>query len=168
MEVTFHREPGRAYYALARRPDGVTIHLRGGSYNTFEPPLPHDIAHLVVERELGLDRGVWGTLEAGGLFPLATVQAGRRKPHAATRAAAITKTNSLSLNMAEVTVAAVCRIVHGHLPYDDRALGRLTGHRRPPQLTPEKLPPLADQLREAAWQWRAVPVGGTLTLPWRA
>jgi hypothetical protein len=164
MDVTFHREPGRAYYALARRPDGVTVHLRGGSYNRFEPPLPHDIAHLVVERELGLRQGVWGTLEQGGLFPLATVHAGRRKPRAAERAVAITKANSLALNVAEVTVAAACRIVHEQLAHDERAIRRLTGDRRAPSLTPEAIPPLADALREAAWQWRSVPIGGTLTL----
>ncbi|WCB92089.1 hypothetical protein DSM104299_00771 [Baekduia alba] len=168
MDVTFHREAGRAYYALARRPDGVVVHLRGGSYNRFEPPLPHDIAHLVVERQLDLERGVWGTLEAGGLFPLASVHAGRQKPRASARGKDITKANSLDLNVAEVAVAAVCMIVHGELPHDDRAITRLTGHRRPSTLTPQAIPPLADRLREAAWQWRGVPVGGTLTLAWRA
>ena len=58
MEVSFHREPGRAYHSFARRPDGVVVRLKGGSYNPFTPPLPHDVAHLVVEAELGLERGL--------------------------------------------------------------------------------------------------------------
>lgn len=166
MKVVFHRQPGRAYYALATRPDGVVVHLRGGSYNTFDPPLPHDIAHLVVERGLGLRHGLWGVLEAGGLFRLATVHSGRRRPQAAKRAERLLDEHREDLNVAEVAVAAVCRMAHEGLAADDRTIRELCGHRTPRELTPDVVPAVGDRLREAAWQWASVPVGGTLALDW--
>jgi hypothetical protein len=164
MDVVFHRQPGRAYYALAQRRDGVTIHLRGGSYNPFDPPLPHDIAHLVVESGLRLEHGVWGLLDAGGLFRLATVHAGRRKPNAAKRAEELLDRHREDLNVAEVAVAAVCRLVHERLPLTDRTIRAMTGQRHPPSLTPEAVPPIGERLHAAARQWAQVPVGGTLAL----
>jgi hypothetical protein len=52
VRVSFHRGRGHEYDALASRPDGVVVRLTGGSYNRFEPPLPHDIAHLGVHPRL--------------------------------------------------------------------------------------------------------------------
>jgi hypothetical protein len=168
VRVTFHREAGRAYHAIIDRPDGVTVRLKGGSYNPFDPPLPHDVAHLVVEDGLGLRHGLWGVIAAGGLFGQNAVLSGRQRPHAARRAREIVKAHHDELNQAEMVVAAVCRLAHAGREGDARALARLTGRWRPSGASAATVPAVAAQLREAAGRWDAVPVGGTLALEWDA
>jgi hypothetical protein len=63
MRVTFPRLPDhQRAYALVERDDGVVYRLDGG---TAGPRLPHDIMHLVVERELRIPDGIWGGIAAG-------------------------------------------------------------------------------------------------------
>jgi len=168
VRVTFHRESGRAYHAIIDRPDGVVVRLKGGSYNPFEPPLPHDIAHLVVEDGLGLEHGLWGVIAAGGLFGQNAVLAGRRRPHAARRAREVVKAHHDELNQAEMLVGAICRLVHERREGDARLLAQMTGRWRPPPAAAERIPAVGPRLREAARRWDAVPVGGTLALEWGA
>ncbi len=66
----FFRGETRRYRSRLQRPAGE---------------LPHDLAHLVVEDELGLRSGVWGVIVAGGMSGHAVVVAGRRKPQATRR-----------------------------------------------------------------------------------
>jgi hypothetical protein len=62
MRVTFPRLPNhQRAYALVERDDGVVYRLYGG---TAGPRLPHDIMHLVVERELRIRDGIWGDIAA--------------------------------------------------------------------------------------------------------
>ncbi len=62
MRVTFPRLPThQRAYALVERDDGVVYRLYGG---TAGPRLPHDIMHLVVERELRIRDGIWGDMAA--------------------------------------------------------------------------------------------------------
>jgi hypothetical protein len=85
MRVTFPRLPDhRRAYALVERDDGVVYRLYGG---TAGPRLPHDIRHLVVERELRIDDGIWGGIAAGVVFQTMRYVSGRRPPHAAERSA---------------------------------------------------------------------------------
>ncbi len=63
MRVTFPRLPDhQRAYALIERDDGVVYRLEGGMAG---PRLPHDIRHLVVERELGITDGIWAGIAAG-------------------------------------------------------------------------------------------------------
>ncbi len=63
MRVTFPRLPDHERaWALVERDDGVVYRLYGG---TAGPRLPHDIMHLVVERELRISDGIWAGIAAG-------------------------------------------------------------------------------------------------------
>src|SRR5262249_7547854 len=63
MRVTFPRLPDHERaWALVERDDGVVYRLYGG---TAGPRLPHDIMHLVVERELCIKDGIWAGIAAG-------------------------------------------------------------------------------------------------------
>ncbi len=166
MDVAFHREAGSAYHSLAQRPDGVVVRLKGGSYNRLDPPLPHDVAHLVVEDELGLEHGVWGVIAAGGLFPQCSVVSGRRRPHAAERARSVVKEAAADLTQAEIVVGAVCRLAVARRDPDDRLIGRLTGRWRPESLTPAAVERARERMQAAAVRWHDVPVGGELVLAW--
>ncbi|HEY7013154.1 MAG TPA: hypothetical protein VH480_10380 [Streptosporangiaceae bacterium] len=62
--MTFPRLPDHERaWALVERDDGVVYRLYSG---TAGPRLPHDIMHLVVERELRISDGVWAGIAAGG------------------------------------------------------------------------------------------------------
>ncbi len=83
MRVTFPRLPDHEHaYALVERDDGMVYRLYGG---TAGPRLPHDIMHLVVERELRISDGVWAGIAAGVVFDSMRYVSGRRPPHAAER-----------------------------------------------------------------------------------
>jgi len=63
MRVRFPRLPDHERaYALVERDDGAVYRLYGGPAG---PRLPHDIVHLVVERELRIGDGTWGAVAAG-------------------------------------------------------------------------------------------------------
>ena len=79
--MTFPRLPDCQYaYALVERDDGVRYRLYGG---TAGPQLPHDIRHLVAERELRITDGVWAGIAAGVVLASMQHVSGRRPPHAA-------------------------------------------------------------------------------------
>jgi hypothetical protein len=81
MRVTFPRLPDhQRAYALVERDDGVVYRLYGGMAG---PRLPHDIMHLVAERELRISDGIWAGIAAGVVFESMCHVSGRRPPHAA-------------------------------------------------------------------------------------
>jgi hypothetical protein len=83
MRVTFPRLPDhQRAYALVERDDGVVYRLYGG---VAGPRLPHDIMHLVAERELRIKDGIWAGIAAGVVFESMCHVSGRRPPHAAER-----------------------------------------------------------------------------------
>ena len=85
MRVTFPRLPDHERaYALVERDDGAVYRLYGGPAGR---PLPHDIRHLVVERELHIPDGIWGGIAAGLVFDSMQHVSGRRPPHARRRSA---------------------------------------------------------------------------------
>jgi len=83
MHVTFPRLPDHERaYAVVQRDDGAVYRLYGGHAG---PQLPHDIMHLVVERELQITDGIWGGIAAGLIFGSMQHVSGRRPPHARDR-----------------------------------------------------------------------------------
>ena len=81
--MTFPRLPDhQRAYALVERDDGVVYRLYGG---VAGPRLPHDIMHLVAERELRIRDGIWAGIAAGVVFQSMCHVSGRRPPHAAER-----------------------------------------------------------------------------------
>jgi hypothetical protein len=83
MHVTFPRLPDHERaYAVVQRDDGAVYRLYGGHAG---PQLPHDIMHLVVERELRITDGIWGGIAAGLIFGSMQHVSGRRPPHARDR-----------------------------------------------------------------------------------
>jgi hypothetical protein len=63
MEVRFRRSGERRYTVTVLR-DGLPPHEFGGP--GYDPKMPHDLLHFIVERELGLRQGIFGFLAAGG------------------------------------------------------------------------------------------------------
>ncbi|MGD9530255.1 hypothetical protein [Pseudonocardia sp.] len=104
MRVEFRKRPGGGTLATVDRPDGVQLLLT--SYDRASA-VPHDLAHFVTERALGLERGLWGSIAAGAEFGSLTVLAGRRRHDAAARSQAIRHEHAADLGLAEILVGAV-------------------------------------------------------------
>ena len=84
MRITFRRLPGGVdSYSEIERDDGAVFRMaeftRGGAR------LPHDLRHLIVELELGVTDGIWGTIADGGIYTSMRFAGGRRLPHDAAR-----------------------------------------------------------------------------------
>jgi hypothetical protein len=84
MRITFRRFPGQAVaYSVIERDDGVVYHMR--ELTRSGNALPHDLRHLVVERELGIADGVWGGIAAGAVYQGMEHVRGHQPPPAAGR-----------------------------------------------------------------------------------
>jgi hypothetical protein len=83
MRVTFPRQADHQRgYAVVERDDGVVYALDGFING---PELPHDLRHLIVERELRVSDGIWGSIAAGTVYTSMHHLRGRRPPHSADR-----------------------------------------------------------------------------------
>ena len=86
MRVTFPRlADHQRGYSVVERDDGVVYRI--DSFTTMGSELPHDIRHLIVERELRISDGIWGAIAAGTVYTSMSHLRGRRPPHAADRSA---------------------------------------------------------------------------------
>lgn len=83
MRVTFPRQANHQRgYAVVERDDGVVYRLDGYING---PELPHDLRHLIVERELRVSDGIWGSIAAGTVYTSMHHLRGRRPPHSEDR-----------------------------------------------------------------------------------
>jgi hypothetical protein len=64
MTVVFQRIGPRKYAVVAKRSRFPDLEMNGAP--GYDPLMPHDLMHLVVEAQLGLTRGIFGQLAAGG------------------------------------------------------------------------------------------------------
>jgi hypothetical protein len=80
----------------------------------YGPALPHDLAHFVVERELGLRWGFWGLVAAGARFD--TLARAAKGTPAASRSDPLVATHRAELLVAEAVVNLL------HRPDGDGAL----------------------------------------------
>jgi hypothetical protein len=81
MKVQFHRTGARRYAITIYREGLPPVEMNPAP--GYDPIMPHDLMHLVVESELGLSLGVFGQVASGGhagtFHPVATEGAPRRE-----------------------------------------------------------------------------------------
>ena len=180
MRITFRRFPGGVdSYSLIERDDGAVFRMaeftRGGAR------LPHDLRHLIVELELGVTDGIWGTIADGGMYTSMRFVGDHRLPHnAARKSDALKKARHHRIGRAELfanlaesiaaldspTDAQVREIIRRHLAVvrlSKPARTRRSSSRLPP---PGALVAAAVALRTAAEKWAALPLGAELSYQW--
>jgi hypothetical protein len=108
VRVVFTRVPQGESIATIYRPDGVVVELPSFSR---KHRVPHDLAHAVAERELGLARGIFGSLAAGALFSNVRVVSGRQRYDAAERSDRILRANSIDLGRSELLGGVLSQVV---------------------------------------------------------
>ena len=169
MRVTFPRLPDHERaYALVERDDGAVYRLYGGPAG---PRLPHDIMHLVVERELRIWDGIWGGIAAGIVFDSMRHVSGRRPPHARERSRdllAAFRQRGLRAEVLANFVECVAGLDH---PSDTQILtlaaDRLTV--LPPadaDVEPAAVAAAAQALQVEAARWARLRVGEELSYDW--
>jgi hypothetical protein len=164
VDVHFRRRLDNGSIAEFVRPDRVTVRL--ASYDRTGV-VPHDLAHLVVEKALRLTTGLWGSLAAGAEFDSAEIVAGRLRHDHRARSTALRKTNDRDLRLAEMLVGAVLNDVEGRGGLDHQIAGAWAIH-RPGRAAP---PPAiaktaADELKDWARRWHALRPSDHVTLNW--
>jgi hypothetical protein len=169
MRIEVHKSPGTRYRSTLYRADGVVVALEGGSWNRIGGPVgrvPHDLAHLVVEQELGLARGLWGVLADGGLVQNAEF-VGRRPQHGLARAKQVTDAAGEDLRQAEVLVRAMADASLSR-SRDFGALRRAVSARWwHAGLTPAVADQIDAELRAAAVEWDRLAPTASLVRTWR-
>ncbi|TNC22662.1 hypothetical protein [Amycolatopsis alkalitolerans] len=104
MLVFFHPRPGGGTRAVLHRDDGVTLEMH--SYDR-KWRVPHDLAHAVAERELGLSGGVFGCIAGGALFASVRVIDGRARYDAAEHGRRVIACHEREIAIAEMLSGAV-------------------------------------------------------------
>lgn len=168
LTVTRLDSDGR-YKTQITRDDGVIFSLRGVGH-TFA--IPHDVAHFVIEKALGLPAGFWGSIADGAVFPTMNHESGRRKPKAAERSKAIMKTNARKLVEAEVLVRVFNdTIEQGHRETSTVLISRLRERccqgQEPSLAMQAQIPKVYLAYHEVQSNWNNTPVGGMLMLNWK-
>jgi hypothetical protein len=163
MDITFTRSNRRDPPALATRDDGVTV-----SVPVFGPlqPIPHDLAHFVIEHEMELRDGFWGSVAAGAVFGGMRIVRGRRRAHAADRSKEIIASNGPAIGLAEQMVTALMGVVEGGgMPLNPP----LSAHSQTPRCYGDFVAlvnRLAPPVRQMIDRWKSLPIGGTLAVEW--
>jgi len=169
MHVIFPRLPDhQRAYALVERNDRVVYRLNGG---VAASRLPRDIMHLVVERELGIQDGIWGAIAQGVVFSSMTHVSGRRRPHAEERSLRLFREfrrRGLRAELLADLVAATAAL-DAPTPQQIRALAAIKLAVLPDaEVDPAAIAAAARALQVEAARWARLRVGEHLDYEWPA
>jgi hypothetical protein len=118
MRVTFPRlADHQKGYAVVERDDGVVYRMDG--FTVMGPDLPHDVRHLIVERELRVGDGIFGAIAAGTVWTSMHHLRGRRPPHSADRSQQLKRAQRNKVMRAELLANLVEAIAVLHDPSPD-------------------------------------------------
>ena len=166
VRIVFTRQPQGECLARIYRNDGVVVLLPSYSRKWR---VPHDLAHAVAERELGLSRGVFGSIASGGVFKNMRIVEGRPRHDAAARSARILRANSRDITVAEVMAGAVHDAVEYGSATDPVARAREgwgVVEARPFPWIDADFAHAVDTLSSLARRWEVMGADGALELTW--
>lgn len=153
MRVTFTRIHERGYSVTVEGAgmDPVKMQPAPG----YDPRLPHDAAHFIVESELGILGGVFGQLAAGGTANTFFSQDARSQRKARKRGGKIAKANKKDALFSEHAIYAAQSRWEKHDIVPDTRIPKAEIQR------------IINKFEEFANIWSRLPVGGSITLEWR-
>jgi cytosine deaminase len=179
MRVTFPRlADNQKGYAVIERDDGVVYRL--GGFTLMGPKLPHDLTHLIVERELRVSDGIWGSIAAGTVYASMHHLRGRRPPHAADRSEQLKRAQRTRIMRAELLANLIEAVVRldDQSPDEIRRLTRMKlsvvpvvePGQDPADVValppPEVLAAAASALQVETARWARLRVGEELVYEW--
>jgi hypothetical protein len=117
MRSTFRRFPGHTTaYSVIERDDGVVYRMQGSAPGAR---LPHDLRRFVVERELRIPDGLWGSIAAGIVYASMEHVRGRRPPHSAEHSAELKRVHRQPVMRAGLLADLVEAVAMLDSPSDD-------------------------------------------------
>jgi len=152
-----------------RRDDGVTLELP--SYAPLHR-LPHDLAHFVIERALGLTCGFWGSIADGAVFGGMEVVPRKRTARTEERSRRVMRGTSSRVTEAEAVVGTVVEIYQRRLDRHWAAARALLDGTWRPARPSRELPSQAEvrricrELADAEKHWVSMPIDSSVTLVW--
>lgn len=185
MEVTFERTGARRYGVRVTRAGFPTVEMDPAP--GYDPRLPHDLIHFVVEEELGLSRGVFGQLAAGGhagTFRLGPASSGSRegsrtRRHARRRGDRLAREGRDDAELSE-RAASIChyewlarssepdrrRQARAMAPYVRRLRQDRSSGGELASLTEHAIGRVCRRLDELGARWSRLEVGESIVLSW--
>lgn len=163
------RSAERTSTTHVRPDDGVAIELP--SHAPLHR-LPHDLAHFVVERVLGLTSGFWGAIAKGAVFGGMKIVARRRTARVQERSRHVMKRLGSQITEAEAVVGTVVEIYQRRLDRDWAAARALLRGTWRPARPSRELPTQAEvrrvcsELAKAEEGWLRMAIGESVTLLW--
>jgi hypothetical protein len=154
MKVTFTKTHEHGYSISVDGPDILSplTMKRGAGYH---PRLPHDVAHFIVENELGITGGVFGQIAAGGTGATFTATDPKKYKKVTKRGRKLAKAHKAEAMSAEDAIWAALSYWEKHARVPDTKI-------------PEAdLARIADQFENFARRWSRLPVSGSITLEWK-
>ena len=151
MKVTFTRTKERGYSLRIEGPDIATAVMDPAP--GYHDRLPHDVAHFIVESELGIAGGIFGQMAKGGLLRPAEGDA-RVQRKAKKKRDAIFKANADDALFSEHAVYAAQSRWEKHDIIPDTKIPQADLYR------------IAQRFEEFAAEWSTLPIGGSITMEW--
>ncbi|WP_146060351.1 hypothetical protein [Amycolatopsis sp. CA-128772] len=166
MQISLQKTETGGHRSTAQLSDGTRV-LAFGSDHPHR--VPHEFSHFLIERQLGLDWGYWGSIARGALFRGMSVLDGDEAA-AAKRSASLKQSVMARIQVAEDLVGAV----EGVLPLEagrspEQARAKIIEEHPELAETPAAGLDLAELDRlmtEAARTWAELPVGCEVRLTW--
>jgi hypothetical protein len=173
MEVQFRRSGTRRYGIRILRP-GLPVFEKDPAPG-YDDLLPHDLIHLVVERELGLQQGIFGQVAAGGTAGtfLPVESDARTKREAARQRRSLNRRSDKLLQagrkdsaLSEAGVYIARKAWEARRMENARKKSPLFLTPRVGPMTAEQLTQICDELDVLSDRWIALAMGDSLTLQW--
>ncbi len=185
MSVTFLRT-GERHYAVRAAPAGRGI-VEMNPAPGYDPFMPHDLQHFIVERALGIQGGIYGQLAAGGdarsfhavLDHRSYARETSRENRKLARKGRHLTSSHRSDSMRSERATYICwydwlshsddpRLRAQALKMRETAnsmLARVSPDERAPY-TSRKMAEIRAQFQRLSERWSALRVGGSITEPW--
>jgi hypothetical protein len=164
MDILFRKSGFSREPSVATRSDGVRLSIP--VFGRLDP-IPHDLAHFVIELELDLQNGFFGSIADGAVFGGMHVLSGRQPPHAGERSGMVMKANHYPILLSEILVDMTLQALKGEtvgiqpLPITVPQIPSSTRAEREALI--QRLVP---QMQEMCMRWQAVPMGESHLVVW--
>jgi hypothetical protein len=152
MKVTFTKVHQKGYSVSVEGPniDASTMNPAPG----YDPRLPHDAAHFIVENELGILGGVFGQLAAGGTANTFFSTESKHKRKARERGSELSRSNKDDALFSEHAVYA--------------AQSRWEKHDIIPEtkIASDDIQRIIEKFEAFAKEWSEIQIGDSMTFEW--
>ena len=152
MKVTFTRTKERGYSLKIEGPKIATAEMDPAP--GYHDRLPHDVAHFIVENELGVEGGIFGQMARGGII----------RP---------VERNARIQRKAKRKREEIFRTNKDDALFSEHAIWAAQSRWEKQEIIPSTKIPQADldrviaKFEEFASEWSKLPVGGSITLEWK-